>query len=90
MNKIEVVDGIRGKWRTVKKPTGITDGQPIRYDTDHCRFGYADSLVEGGSVRKAVEKEKAGYFIGWEGVTQAFFPLPVKTEKKKVKKGKSK
>lgn len=86
--KIEVIDGVKGEWRTVTKPEEVKVGQRVRYDG--CKIGcYGDKRL----IRK-FEKGRVVTFDGEDAnsgsrdvfsypTVQAFFPI-AKRQKRKV------
>lgn len=94
MNKeIEVIDGVRGEWRTVTKPEEVTVGQRVRFKGKHRSFGYIElqsikkiknsefTIIENNNLERDIELFDSGY---WTNI-QAFFPLPVKIKRKVAK-----
>jgi len=90
-NEIEVIDGVKGEWRTVTKPSEVKVGQRVRYDND--RIGYSGlkryALIDGNILASSPSKKIDfkcwnNLFDGTMGYIQAFFPLPVKRKVAKV------
>jgi hypothetical protein len=96
-NEQETIDGVKGEWRTVTKPSEVTVGQRVRYEDRvfHSYSGY-------GNIRLISKKNKDKTCSTWDGVKpnsgtdylfykghwtniQAFFPLPAKRKVAKVK-----
>ena len=72
-NEIEVIDGIRGEWRTVTLPEEVTVGQRVMYGRNQGKAEYEEPLIS------------VDIFNYWKYV-QAFFPLPLKPAERKVAK----
>jgi len=85
-NEKETIDRVKGEWRTVTKASEGKDGQRVRYDGNHCRFGYSDSLKHRRIriVGKGLQLKELLYTC-WDGEVQAFFPLPVRKSRKVAK-----
>jgi hypothetical protein len=73
-NEIEVINGIKGEWRTVTRPEECYSGQPVRYEDKKEKYGYDG---KEGFIHKNL-------FSGCFKNIQAFFPLPVNPAKRKV------
>jgi hypothetical protein len=88
MNEIEVIDGIRGEWRTVTKPEEVTVGQRVRYERNS-KYGYdvahIISKISDGKVDTNGDGFDFDIFNGYWKIIQAFYPLPVKQKRKVAK-----
>lgn len=76
MNEIEVIDNVRGEWRTVTKPSEVTVGQRVRYAAGEAKFGFPDCKYKSDTCR-FVGENKTVFGCDFDYI-QAFFPLPVK------------
>ena len=88
--KIEVIDGVKGEWRTVTKAEEVEVGQRVRYDG--CKIGcYGD--------KRLIRKFEEGRVVTFDGedansgsrdvfsypTVQAFFPVAEKKPRKVAK-----
>ena len=88
-NKIEVVDGVRGEWRSVTKAEEVKVGQRVRYYGDEIGFEGKKRFVMKIDANKMVDvwdgdviqAEDIFDFSLWDGTIQAFFPKPRKVAK---------
>jgi hypothetical protein len=80
MNQRETIDGITGEWRTVTKPSELSERQPIRYEIGCVKFGYdSPSCAERCKMCRTISI----FGDGQRKNIQAFFPL---ADKRKVAK----
>jgi hypothetical protein len=91
-NEIEVIDGIKGEWRTVTRPEDVTVGQRVRYGINELEWGICDkrmiSIRPSGEVistNKEGELSSENIFDGFWKNIQAFFPLADKPKRKVAK-----
>lgn len=86
-NEIEVIDGVKGKWRTVTKPSQVTVGQRVRYtdkDDGH-KSGYTyPARVVQIDLDYNSEYGLWGRRKCWKDI-QAFFPLATPSKRKVAK-----
>ena len=92
-NKIEVVDGVKGEWRSVTKAKEVKVGQRVRYEC----FGKRGYVADDPRLVRSTD----GYDVEtWDGVgplssctnlfdvafhVQAFFPIAEKNPRKVAK-----
>lgn len=92
-NEQETIDGVKGEWRTVTKPSEVKVGQRVRYSNN---FSYGFSKEDARVITRvnsydADSKSVKGceysnnIFDGYWKTVQAFFPLPVRKSRKVAK-----
>ena len=92
-SKIEVVDGIKGEWRSVTKAEDVKVGQRVRYYGDEIGFEGKKRFVMKIDANKMVDvwdgdviqAEDIFDFLLWKGTIQAFFPVAEKNPRKEAK-----
>ena len=97
-NEIEVIDGVKGEWRTVTKASEVTVGQRVRYGIDSIDWGHEKGELGHGHRFAKVCKDKTISTVNEFGesmadnifdkifnIIQAFFPLPVRSKRKVAK-----
>jgi len=84
-SNIETIDGIKGEWRTVTKASEVTVGQRVRMEYKGKKLGFTGlpDFPDDSCERYAVNREFL-FNNGYENI-QAFFPLPVKQNRKVAK-----
>jgi hypothetical protein len=86
-NEIEVIDGVKGEWRTVTKPSEVKVGQRVRYLFGGTPCGYKEVRTIHDRDGRIGSEIIDGLFIdtGMTTNIQAFFPLPVRKSRKVAK-----
>lgn len=86
-NEIEIIDVVKGEWRTVTKEKEVTVGQRVRYECSSFKCGYDEVRTVKISENGTIKTECTGKLFnnGWKNI-QAFFPIPVEPEKRKTAK----
>ena len=81
MNQRETIDGIPGEWRTVTKPSELSERQPIRYEIGCTKFGNDSPCF---AERCKMCRTISIFGDGQRKNIQAFFPLADKQEAKEL------
>lgn len=82
-NEIEVIDRVKGEWRTVTKASEVKNGQRVRYIAQHgTKYGF--SGCPSYDKDRFAGSQKVIFKLNFS-LVQAFFPLPVRSKRKVAK-----
>jgi hypothetical protein len=84
-NEIEVIDGVKGEWRTVTKPSKVKVGQRVRYEDCKNREAYGYDMPAFTVNYDITNDKHFSLFKGYWKNIQAFFPLADKQKRKVAK-----